>query len=192
MDYSRPSRQAIVAASLAGATLVYPTVVYATRSIAPSMVFVVLALALICVRVTLVRSPTTRDWRVPLICAGAILASLAMLNSALAAKAYPVAISSAAVATFATSLLRPPSLIEQFARIQEPNLSPEGQSYCHKVTIVWTAWLTINTAIAAGLALWGSDAAWAIWTGFLAYVCIGILFFGEIVFRKLIRRTPVG
>src|SRR5262245_12778126 len=156
MSYSRPRRQALVTASLTAATLIYPAVVYTTRSIAPSTVFVMLALTLICVRVMLVRSPATRDWRAPLICAGLVLACLAVLNSTLAAKAYPVAISSAAVATFAASLWRPPSLIEQFARIREPDLSLEAQSYCRNVTIVWTVWLTINTVIAAGLALWGS------------------------------------
>ena len=70
-----------------------------------------------------------------------------------AAKAYPVAISLVAAAVFGGSLITPPSLIEQIARLQEPHLPEGGQAYCRKVTLVWTVWLLLN-ALIAGLLGW--------------------------------------
>ena len=116
-----------------------------------------------------------------------LIAALAALDAPLAVKAYPAAVSLAAATVFGATLLHPPSLIERFARCREPDLPPAAQSYCRKVTIVWTAWLITNTIIAAVLALPGHDEAWALWTGLVAYFFMAALFAGEIVVRRFAR-----
>jgi uncharacterized membrane protein len=118
------------------------------------------------------------------------IALLAALDTPLAVKAYPVAVSLAAASVFGATLLHPPSLIERFARLREVDLPPAAHSYCRKVTIVWTVWLSANTIIAAILALPGNDAAWALWTGLLAYLIMGALLAGEIVVRHIMRGRP--
>src|SRR5262249_4208026 len=77
------------------------------------------------------------------------------------------------------------------ARLREPDLPLAGQSYCRKVTIVWAVWLSANTIIAAALALAANDEAWAIWTGFIAYLVMGALFAGEMAVRHIVRRRAV-
>ena len=72
--------------------------------------------------------------------------------------------------------------------MREPDLPPTAQSYCRKVTIVWTVWLIANTIIAAVLSLPEHDEAWALWTGLVAYLLMGALFAGEIVVRRIVRR----
>jgi uncharacterized membrane protein len=155
------------------------------------MAFVAVALTLIGLRLTTLRSPVGRVWRIPLVTAATVIAVLAALDPPLAVKAYPVAVSLAALSVFAATLLYPPSLIERLARLREPDLSLAGQSYCRKVTIVWTVWLSANTIIAAGLALAASDEAWAIWTGFIAYLVMGALFAGEMAVRHIMRSRAV-
>jgi uncharacterized membrane protein len=108
----------------------------------------------------------------------------------LAVKGYPAAISLAAAIVFGATLFRPPSMIERFARLREPELPPAARSYCRKVTIVWTIWLSANTIISAVLAIPGNDAAWALWTGLVAYMIMGALFAGEIAVRRILLGTP--
>jgi len=169
------------------ASLLYPGIVYLCRWIVPPLAFVGVALALIGLRLATLRSPVGRVWRMPLVTAATVIAVLAALDTQLAVKAYPAAVSLAAASVFAATLLYPPSLIERLARLRERDLPPSGQSYCRKVTVVWTVWLSANTIIAAVLALAANDEAWAIWTGFIAYLVMGALFAGEMAVRRIMR-----
>jgi uncharacterized membrane protein len=188
MPFSRNKPFPFGTAALVAASLLYPGLVYAGRAAVPPLAFVALALTLIGGRVAVSSSPVWRVWRLPLALAAAVIAGVAALDGHLAAKAYPVALSLGAAAVFGVSLLRPPSLIERFARMQEPDLPTKGQAYCRTVTIVWTVWLVANAIVAAALALWGSDAMWALWTGIVAYLVMGALFGGEFLIRRVVRR----
>jgi uncharacterized membrane protein len=79
-------------------------------------------------------------------------------------------------------------LVERIAELHGDVLSPTARRYCRRVTMVWTLWLVMNTLIAAALALAGSVAAWALWTGFVFYLITGLLFAGEMVLRRLLQR----
>ena len=54
--------------------------------------------------------------------------------------------------------------------------------------MVWAFWLAMNTLTAAALALAGSVAAWALWTGFVFYLITGLIFAGELALRRLLQR----
>jgi uncharacterized membrane protein len=146
-----------------------------------------LALLLIGLRVATLESAATRIWRGPLISAGIIIALSATIDGRIAAKIYPVALSLAAAYAFGNSLRKPPSLIERLARIGEPDLPAAGQIYCRIVTMIWTVWLLINAAIAALLAILGSEEVWALWTGLLAYLIMAMLVGGEMLIRPRAR-----
>lgn len=165
-------------------SLLYPAAVYFGRAAVPPLAFATLALLLIAVRIAMLDAPAAREWRGPLIVSALALVVLAALDSTLAAKGYPIVMSAAFAAVFAMSLARPPSLVERFARVRHPDLPPEGQAYCRIVTMVWTGWLALNALIALLLAVFGSDAAWALWTGVIAYVIMGLLFAGEWIVRR--------
>jgi uncharacterized membrane protein len=167
--------------------LAYPGIVYATRGIAPPSAFVIVALAVIGLRLATLRSPASRIWRAPLAGVILIIAAAAMVDTMTAAKAYPSVVSLMTAAAFGTTLFYPPSLIERIVRSREPDLPLEASSYCRKVTIVWTVWLSANAVVAAILAVRGSDEAWALWTGLLAYVMMGVLFIGEVAVRHFVR-----
>ncbi len=175
-------------AGLVVASLAYPGVVYLGRGAVPPQVFVAVALALIGLRLAASANPAARVWRPPLLGTAVILAALALLDPALAAKAYPVAVSLGFAATFGMTLRHPPSLIERIARLREPDLPPRGVAYCRAVTVLWTVWLLLNAGIAAALAVAGSVEAWALWTGLVSYLVTGALFGGEFLVRRTVRR----
>ena len=186
-----PSATAAGAVVLMAFGFLYPALVYGLKSVLPPQAFTGLALLLVGLRAATLGSEATRIWRGPLISAGVVIAVSAALDGQIAAKIYPFALSLAAAYAFGISLWRPPSLIERLARIGEPDMPLTGQAYCRLVTMIWTVWLAVNAAIAALLAILASEEAWALWTGLLAYLIMGMLFGGEMLLRPR-RRSPAS
>ena len=113
MHFRRPRSFPLGAVALVAAGLLYPGIVYVSRTIVPPLAFVAVALALIGLRLATLRSSVGRVWRVPLVTAATIIVVLAALETPLAVKAYPAAVSLAAASVFAATLLYPPSVIER-------------------------------------------------------------------------------
>ena len=173
---------------LIGLSIAYPFAVFAVGADVPPFTFVVAACVLLGLR-AVVRPPQwigTLRW--PAVAAIAMIGGLALLDSTIAAKAYPVVVSGGFALLFGASLWRAPSLVERIAEFHGDVLSPAARRYCRRVTIVWALWLVVNTLIAAGLALTGSIGAWALWTGFVFYLVTGLIFAGELVLRRLLQR----
>jgi uncharacterized membrane protein len=98
-------------------------------------------------------------------------------------KFYPAIVSFALLASFAWSLVHPPTVIERIARISEPDLAPAGVTYTRKITLVWCGFFICNGVLALYTALFTSIETWAFYNGFIAYVLIGSLLAGEYLYR---------
>ena len=119
----------------------------------------------------------------------ALSLSAAILNSETLLRLYPAAASLGMLALFSLSLSRAPSMIERFARLEEPDLPPAGVRYTRDLTVVWCAFLAFNTLVALYTAIWTSREGWAFYNAFVAYVLMGLLFGGErLLRRRLIAR----
>ena len=99
-------------------------------------------------------------------------------------KMYPVFMSVGAGMIFALTLIKPPSMIERFARLAEPNLPESGVIWTRKVTIIWCIFFVINALIALWSVLFAPMKVWVIYNGFISYVLMGILLLGEFILRK--------
>ena len=104
-------------------------------------------------------------------------------HSSLPMKLYPVFINAAMLAAFGATLLRPPSMVERFARIREPDLSPHAVAYTRRVTMVWCAFFALNGSAALATALWAPLRIWVLYNGIVAYILTGIVFAVEYAFR---------
>lgn len=103
-------------------------------------------------------------------------------------KLYPVFMSLGALVIFASTLIKPPSMIERFARIVEPNLPPEGVVWTKKVTIVWCFFFFFNAILAAYTTFMTSMEMWVLYNGFISYMLMGVLFVVEFILRKIQQR----
>jgi uncharacterized membrane protein len=101
---------------------------------------------------------------------------------------YPVCINALMFGLFFASLLRPPSMIERFARLAEPDLPERGVRYTRQVTKVWCGFFVVNGSIALYSALIGSLEFWTLYNGAVAYLLMAALFGGEYLFRTWWRR----
>ncbi|HEY7317743.1 MAG TPA: hypothetical protein VIE89_09235 [Candidatus Binatia bacterium] len=109
-------------------------------------------------------------------------------NLLLPLKLYPVLVNAALLGIFLHSLIFPPSIIERFARIREPNLPAWAIGYTRRVTQVWCIFFTANGLIALITALWTTSGTWAVYNGLIAYLAIGLLFTGEYLVRWHFKR----
>jgi uncharacterized membrane protein len=122
------------------------------------------------------------------VAAALLLAGLTVLvNRSLPLKLYPVLVNAAMFAVFALSLWRGPTVIERLARLTDPELPPEAIRYTRRVTQVWCGFFVLNGLIALGTALWASERVWALYSGLIAYLLMGLLMGGEWLLRRRVR-----
>ncbi|WP_050475907.1 hypothetical protein [Herbaspirillum rhizosphaerae] len=166
--------------------LVYPLLIwYAHGKMEPRM----LALALVAVAVLrLLTFRLGQRYRWMSLAALALAAPALLWNALLPLKLYPVIVSLGMLALFGASLVRPPSIIERLARLQDPDLPAFAVAYTRRVTQVWCGFFALNGGIAFATAVWASEAVWSLYTGLISYVLMGALFVGEYIVRFYVRR----
>jgi len=113
---------------------------------------------------------------------------IVIFNQPLIAQFYPVLMSLIAFIIFAYSLFNPPTIIELFARIQQPDLPESGIQYTRKVTIAWCLFFIINGSIATYTALSGDLALWTLYNGLISYLLMGLLFGIEFLIRIYVKK----
>ena len=90
---------------------------------------------------------------------------------------------------FATTLIKPPSMIERFARLAEPDLPETGVVWTRKVTVVWCVFFALNALIALATVLFAPMKIWVLYNGVISYVLMGMLMLGEFLLRKRHQRV---
>ena len=163
-------------------TMLYPFAVYfGTQYLEPWKIAAVLFVLL---GARLVAGLVIKHWSCPLLMAGMVYCGFAIWSNALLTlRFYPAIANAAMLLLFSLSLLSPRSLIERLARIQHPDLPPEGVMYTRRVTWVWCGFFIVNGSLALATALWSSIELWSLYNGFIAYLLMGILLVGEYIIR---------
>jgi uncharacterized membrane protein len=168
--------------------LAYPLLVFLALPHLSARALLVPAFGLIGLRLLGVRGFAAAGAIVSLLLAGGALILLGIFAPELAVRAYPVAMSLAAASAFGLSLRGGPSLIEQIARRQTPDLPEAAIRYTWRVTAIWALFLSANALVATVLALWGTLAQWTLWNGLLSYLAAGLLMGGEWIVRQRLRK----
>lgn len=166
----------------------YPFLVYVALGRVPAGALVLVALILVIARIACLRGrATARALLPPLILVAIATAGLGAVTTELAAKAYPVFMSLGFAAAFGLSLVMPPSLVEIFAKLSEPDPSPQAKAYMRRVSLVWLVFLLANASVSLATALWGETWIWALYNGLISYLLMGTLFAGEWLVRRRVR-----
>ncbi|MEM7408740.1 MAG: hypothetical protein AAF430_00720 [Myxococcota bacterium] len=118
-------------------------------------------------------------WLLPAGLVAVVLVPTLWSNHPVALLFVPVLVNLGLLVAFGRTLRGGPSMIERFARLQDPELSTAQVDHCRAMTWIWCGFFVVNAAVSAGLALAGDLAAWTLYTGFLAYLLMGVLFVGE-------------
>ncbi len=179
-----------------GVALAYPLLVYAgLHWLDPRLIWVFVG-GLALLRLASARDRIFRESRALVIPALGALAILFLLAARSNDQRYlfllPALINAALLVTFAASLWKKPPIIETFARLQAGELSNDEVGYCRVVTRVGGVFFALNCAAIVWLALAGTPAQWAAYTGLFSYLLVGILFSAEYVYRHYRFRRYIG
>jgi uncharacterized membrane protein len=112
---------------------------------------------------------------------------LALFDSPLLLRWYPVLISGFMLALFGLSLKYGPPVVERLARLSEPELPDKAIRYTRQVTIAWCVFFLCNGLLAAALTLWAPLSWWMLYNGLISYGLMGLLFAVEWLLRQRVR-----
>ena len=166
----------------------YPVIVYFgithwnPRAVALSLSLVLVAMLPIRYR----NRPREHLWavvRVPLSVL-ALLILAALMNDRRLVLALPVLVNAVLLLHFASSLRGAVPVVERLARLEQPELSPSEVRYCRSVTWLWVSFFVVNGLVAGVLAVTGPLSLWAVYTGLVSYLLIGVVFTGEFIVRR--------
>lgn len=96
---------------------------------------------------------------------------------------YPVLINGMLLALFGSSLWAKQTAVERLARLQDPHLPQEAVAYTRKVTQLWCGVFILNIVISTTLVWLNEIELWAVYTGVIAYVIMGVVMAGEWLIR---------
>jgi uncharacterized membrane protein len=173
---------------IAAISILYPLLAaFAVRAFGPAWVVGGLCVLLLARGVFGLTQKIPAGLTIALLAVALAMAGVALIDRALSVRLYPAFMSTAMMAAFAYSLFRPPSIIERFARLVEPDLPESGVRYTRTVTKVWVAFLLGNAAIATWTAFYADWNLWTLYNGVISYVAMGALFAVEFVVRGFVR-----
>lgn len=109
-------------------------------------------------------------------------------DAAIVLKLYPVLINFGLLVAFMYTLFNPPSMIERIVRALRMPMSAKAGPYTRVVTMVWCGFFIVNGSIASLIAVSGSLGAWTIYNGLIAYIVMGVIIVGELIFRYFYKR----
>ncbi len=176
------------AAVFAVASLLFPlAAALSMRWTGPWPIIAVLIALLLLRTVLPTRVPVPVEMTLCLLAVAVAELLVALIDAELAARLYPVFMNLTMLLAFGVTLLRPPSMIERFARIAEPDLDAHGVQYTRRVTWVWMGFFVLNGSVALWTALHGSLFLWGLYNGAVSYVFAGMLFAGEYIVRQIVR-----
>ena len=168
--------------------LLYPMAIFfGLQFLEPRYVAILIGLALILRRrrdAGQLLSGLSRIDRMILIALLTLAGVTALTNSEELLRFYPSAMNVGMLMLFGLSLKYPPSMVERFARLREPELSPSGMRYTRRVTQVWCVFFITNGSVATYTALHSTREIWALYNGLIAYILMGGLFAGEWLVRR--------
>lgn len=174
----------------------YPALIYlALCAMEPRWVAALVLLVLV-LRAALI-SPSrllayARAFRLPALAVGAVTLVSVAWNHPFALLLTPTLVSFGLLATFAHSLTEAECVVERFARVQLQTLNEVEVRYCRRVTLVWCGFFLLNGGVALWLTLAGSLEDWALYTGLIAYLLMGLLFASEFTYRQWRFRRYLG
>jgi len=190
---SARSTVARVAGALAwGLTFASPLVLYVAvrRGRAYEGALLLVAYAVVrAIPIALAATPSQRRvaLRLPAVAVASAILGV-VLDAPRALLVLPSASQLAFAATFFASLRGTP-LVESFARMKNPDLSPRQVAYCRTVTKVWGVVLVLSAVVGLTLAAFASLVVWTWYTSVGIYVVLGLVFAIEYAVRRVLDRS---
>jgi len=180
--------KSLLIASFALIAAMYPfAVLFGLERFGPSMLGLVLLVVLV-VRMLLSKSMANPKQTSLLLVMVVFCLGVAVSDSELLLRFYPVMMSLGMASVFFLSLYDDESLIERFARLAGNDIDDVVKRYTRNVTKVWVLALLCNAVVALYTVCCVSLAYWTYYNGFISYLLFGLLIATEFVYRYFYKK----
>ena len=102
---------------------------------------------------------------------------------------YPILMNGIMLVLFGGSLFQSQSLVERLARLQTPNLNAQAIQYTRRVTQVWCGVFCLNILLSTLFITFNLLEYWAIYTGVISYIIMGLVMSIEWLIRQRVKRN---
>ena len=102
---------------------------------------------------------------------------------------YPILMNGIMLVLFGGSLFQSQSLVERLARLQTPNLNTQAIQYTRRVTQVWCGVFCLNILLSTLFIAFNLLEYWAIYTGVISYIIMGLVMSIEWLIRQRVKRN---
>lgn len=143
--------------------------------------------ALLLLRLWSQNRPLTRGELITALASTLFLLAIALINETGGLLIYPVFVSLTFFAVFAYSLAFGPTVVERLARLEFPNLPPQGVAYTRKVTQVWCGFFLLNSGLSLATVWHGDYWLWSLYNGCIFYILMGLLMAAEMAVRRKVK-----
>jgi len=169
----------------------YPFVIYFGNGYFSTTLLAMIILTLLFSRLYFMKDILSK---MPWILPATLLGSLAIITSLVTGsnvgfKFYPLMVNGAMFVVFFYSYIKPPSIIEGFARIRHKDLNLQGVNYTAKVTLIWCLFFICNGLASLYTALYASFDIWVLYNGLISYVLMGLLMSVEFIVRLSVKKN---
>jgi uncharacterized membrane protein len=96
----------------------------------------------------------------------------------------PVFVNLGLLFLFGRTLRGGPTLVERIALLQQPALSAAQVRHCRTTTAVWCGFFAANALVCLALAWRAPLWVWTLYTGFVSYLLMALLFAAEWLVRS--------
>lgn len=175
-------------------TVLYPVLMYVTlRSYSPRLIAILIGGVALLSAFSKDKGQHTYQLTIPIVAIMMICLVSVIMNQPAVMLYLPSLISANFLVSFGYTLLRPPSMVEVFARrMTDMVLVEEQLHYCRQVTLIWTLFFAVNGAVAIFTACCTSLEMWSLYNGLIAYGVMGLLFLTELCYRYWRFRRYLG
>ena len=183
----------VIQALLAAILICYPLIIYLGLEALSLKALAGIVLGLFVLRLVLLggtKLKAIKQLGIPVAMTGVTLSAASLLfDSSQLLLMYPLLVSLCCLCTFAWSLIKPPSMIECFARMADDDLPDEAIGYTRKVTYIWCLFFSVNSCIALYTIVNGDFELWTLYNGLISYLLMGILLGSEWLYRKWVLKV---
>ncbi len=166
----------------------FPFVIHYGLNYADPVLFAVLLFVLLMLRIALTPSDNNLGQWIMGVITTVYCGSIALFDSELLLRYYPVLISLYVALLFFITLFDRESLIEQFAKLSGKSYPDGARLYMRNLTKLWVLLLVVNASIAVYSACCMSKSFWLLYNGIISYVIVLGFIAAEIIFRQYYRR----
>lgn len=172
--------------------MLYPFLIYFGLAQFSARFFGLVLAAIVVFRVSQLDRKDQIRFLLPALIAFAYTLFVALTNSEVALRFYPVMVNLLMLYVFASSHSDELTVIERIASRVNASKDEHATPYLRKLNLIWSIFFALNAIVSGYTAYYRSLEEWALYNGLISYLLVALLFGLELLFRPFYKRAVLN